>query len=96
MPHIRPFTFQEGPAETGQYATLHCSVTFGDLPLNISWLHNDMEINDSMGISMMMVSKRTSVLTIEFIDDHHAGNYTCVAENHAGIQKYSTELNVYG
>ncbi|XP_073812149.1 Down syndrome cell adhesion molecule 1 isoform X23 [Musca autumnalis] len=95
LPHIRPFTFQEGPAETGQYTTLHCSVTFGDLPLNISWLHNDMEINETMGISMMMVSKRTSVLTIESIEDHHAGNYTCVAENHAGTQSYATELNVY-
>lgn len=96
LPHIRPFNFDEGPAQTGQYATLHCSVSFGDLPLNISWLLNGVLINDNMGVSTLKVSNRTSVLTIESVDDHHAGNYTCLAENHAGIQSYTTELNVYG
>ncbi|XP_013118508.1 cell adhesion molecule Dscam2 isoform X18 [Stomoxys calcitrans] len=95
LPHIRPFAFDEGPAQTGQYSTLYCSVSFGDLPLNISWLLNDELVDENMGISTVMVSERSSVLTIQSVDDHHAGNYTCLAQNHAGAQRYVTELNVY-
>lgn len=65
--------------------------------MNISWLLNNQDVDeDSMGISTMMVNKRTSVLTIDSVDDHHAGNYTCLARNRAGLQSFTTELNVYG
>lgn len=98
LPRIRPFTFEEGPAQTGQYLTLYCSVSFGDLPLNITWLLNNEIAEDEniSGVSTMMVNKRTSVLTIDSVDDHHAGNYTCLARNRAGLQTFTTELNVYG
>lgn len=77
--------------------TLYCSASIGDLPLNISWLLNDQDVEENvLGVTTMMVNKRTSVLTIDSVDDHHAGNYTCLARNRAGLQTYTTELNVYG
>uniref|UniRef100_A0A1A9WR29 Ig-like domain-containing protein n=1 Tax=Glossina brevipalpis TaxID=37001 RepID=A0A1A9WR29_9MUSC len=95
LPRIRPFTFEDGPAQTGQYISLSCSVTHGDLPLNITWFLNYEEVDESYGITTMMVNKRTSVLTIESVDDRHAGNFTCLARNPAGRQLYTTELNIY-
>ncbi|KAL9920277.1 Down syndrome cell adhesion molecule 1 isoform 9-T9 [Glossina fuscipes fuscipes] len=95
LPRIRPFSFEDGPAQTGQYISLSCSATNGDLPLNITWFLNNEEVNESHGITTMMVNKRTSVLTIESVDDRHAGNFTCLARNPAGHQLYTTELNIY-
>ncbi|XP_037886831.1 Down syndrome cell adhesion molecule-like protein Dscam2 isoform X6 [Glossina fuscipes] len=95
LPRIRPFSFEDGPAQTGQYISLSCSATNGDLPLNITWFLNNEEVNESHGITTMMVNKRTSVLTIESVDDRHAGNFTCLARNPAGHQHYTTELNIY-
>lgn len=46
-----------------------------------------------------MVSKmgtRSSVLTIETIRDHHAGNYSCFGKNAAGISNHSVALVVNG
>uniref|UniRef100_A0A1A9V525 Ig-like domain-containing protein n=1 Tax=Glossina austeni TaxID=7395 RepID=A0A1A9V525_GLOAU len=96
LPRIRPFSFEDGPAQTGQYISLSCSATNGDLPLNITWFLNSEEVNESHGITTMMVNRRTSVLTIESVDDRHAGNFTCLARNPAGHQHYTTQLNIYG
>lgn len=46
-----------------------------------------------------MVSKlgrRSSVLTIESVEAHHAGRYTCQGENAAGTASYSVDLQVIG
>ncbi|XP_036333522.1 Down syndrome cell adhesion molecule-like protein Dscam2 isoform X30 [Rhagoletis pomonella] len=95
LPRIIPFAFEEGPAQTGQYLTLHCSVPTGDLPLVIEWTLNGELVSEALGVSTMTVGRRSSVLTIESVDHQHAGNFTCNASNRAGVQSYSTELNVY-
>lgn len=68
----------------------------GDLPIVIEWKLNGELVSEALGISTMTVGRRSSVLTIESVDHQHAGNFTCNASNRAGVQSYSTELNVYG
>lgn len=96
MPRIVPFSFEEGPAQTGQDMTLTCNVPDGDLPLKIQWFLNMEPVSMIQGITTSKVGKRTSYMNIESIKGKHAGNYTCMAENKAGQIRYSTELKVYG
>ncbi|XP_037917664.1 Down syndrome cell adhesion molecule-like protein Dscam2 isoform X4 [Hermetia illucens] len=96
-PRIVPFSFEEGPAQIGQYLTLQCSVPEGDLPLKIQWTQNDREINsdDSIGIKTADIGRRSSVLTIDSVQRDHAGNYSCHAGNRAGVRTYTTQLVAY-
>ncbi|XP_033154243.1 Down syndrome cell adhesion molecule-like protein Dscam2 isoform X45 [Drosophila simulans] len=95
LPRIIPFAFEEGPAQVGQYLTLHCSVPGGDLPLNIDWTLDGQAISEDLGITTARVGRRGSVLTIEAVEASHAGNFTCHARNLAGHQQFTTPLNVY-
>jgi len=96
LPRIIPFDFEEGPAQVGQYLTLHCSVPGGDLPLDIDWTLDGQQISEDLGITTSRVGRRGSVLTIEAVEARHAGNFTCHARNLAGHQQYTTPLNAYG
>ncbi|XP_044249293.1 cell adhesion molecule Dscam1 isoform X2 [Drosophila takahashii] len=95
LPRIIPFAFEEGPAQVGQYLTLHCSVPGGDLPLTIDWTLDGQQISEDLGITTARVGRRGSVLTIEAVEASHAGNFTCHARNLAGHQQFTTPLNVY-
>lgn len=81
----------------GIFANLQCSVVSGDLPVTIMWTypHDNLTPSD-MGISIMKVADRVSLLTISVLQAHHWGNYTCVAENVAGVSVYSTPLVING
>ncbi|XP_033248050.1 Down syndrome cell adhesion molecule-like protein Dscam2 isoform X50 [Drosophila miranda] len=95
LPRIIPFAFEEGPAQVGQYLTLHCSVPGGDLPMQIDWTLDGQAMPEDLGISTARVGRRGSVLTIEAVEASHAGNFTCHARNSAGHQQYTAPLNVY-
>lgn len=49
-----------------------------------------------MGMGFSSFGKKTSVLNIDSVDEHHAGNFTCMASNPAGISTYTTKLVVKG
>ncbi|CAG9840564.1 unnamed protein product [Diabrotica balteata] len=96
VPRITPFYFEDNPVHSGQYVQVSCSVTEGDLPIKIDWeLNNDM-VHNIPEISITPVGKRTSSLEIEAVTYKHAGNYTCIATNTAGIATFRTELHVNG
>lgn len=96
IPRIVPFTFEKGPASTGQDITVMCAVPDGDLPIEISWYLNEKSLVEYSGISSTKFGKRNQVLSIESVDAQHSGNYTCSARNKAGSVSYTTELKVYG
>lgn len=95
-PKIHDFNFEDNPAESGAYATVQCTVAIGDLPLKITWKFNNETIDNDVGISITSVGRRSSSVIIDSISFKHAGSYTCMAENKAGISVYSTDLNVNG
>lgn len=91
-----PFAFDKGPARSGQDMTLTCTVSDGDLPLDIKWLLNDRPVDSYSNINSAKFGKRNMVLSIESVSAEHSGNYTCEASNIAGTVSYSTNLKVYG
>lgn len=74
-----------------------CSVSKGDYPLEISWFFNGepLKASDTQDVSIS-TSKRRSLLEIEAVSAHHAGEYTCSASNEAGATSYTTVLVVNG
>ncbi|KAK9880043.1 hypothetical protein WA026_008554 [Henosepilachna vigintioctopunctata] len=93
-PQILPFDFGEDTVNSGDLASLHCTVHKGDLPINITWYHNNKTIHYSDGILITKAGKKVSSITIESVKGSHAGTYTCVAENNAGVTSYSSVLSV--
>lgn len=96
IPQITPFDFGDEPINFGDSTSLTCSVHKGDLPINLSWLHNNISIGYMQGVVLSIVGKKSSFLTIDSVTDKHSGKYTCIAENKAGTASYSTILNVNG
>ncbi|KAF2905043.1 hypothetical protein ILUMI_01126, partial [Ignelater luminosus] len=93
-PQIVPFDFGEDEINTGDMTSLQCTVSKGDFPIKILWTHNGSPVNIIESISTSKVNKRISTLSIDAVEAHHVGNYTCIAENSAGIASHSAFLNV--
>lgn len=96
LPQILPFDFGEESINSGDMTSISCSISKGDLPLNISWHFNDQLLKNQNGIAITKVNKRLSALSIESVQAEHAGRYTCTARNDAGTDSYSAYLNVNG
>ena len=77
-------------------ALVTCAVIKGDLPIKISWKLNDKPVTSIEGINVMQTKKRVSQLTIDDVQAHHAGEYTCIASNKAGNTSFSSYLRVNG
>lgn len=95
MPHITPFAFEEEPSR-GDTVQIQCLVSKGDMPIKFSWLFNEKAIATEMSVNIAPFGKKTSVLSIDYVNESHIGNFTCVASNRAGTSKYSAELFVKG
>lgn len=80
----------------GDLASLQCSVFKGDLPINITWYHNNNAIGFEEGVLISPAGKKVSSLTIESVARTHMGTYTCLVQNKAGISSFSTDLHVNG
>lgn len=94
-PRIRPFEF-ESAVFAGEPAQLTCFVTKGDKPLRISWYLHSKELKSQTGITTNTMGDRASSLSIVSTSLSNAGNYTCVAQNAAGIDYHSAYLEVNG
>lgn len=77
-------------------ASTQCAVIKGDFPLEITWYFNGKPIEALHGVSVAKMNQRITMLSIDFVDAIHAGEYSCVARNDAGTDKYSVYLNVNG
>ncbi|KAK9746054.1 Immunoglobulin I-set domain, partial [Popillia japonica] len=92
IPQISPFNFKDS-TDSGETVSVQCTVSKGDLPLNITWQLNNRTIDKDGGITVMTM-KRFSTLNIDSVQDVHTGEYTCTAQNLAGHSVYSARLNV--
>lgn len=65
--------------------------------MSIYWLLNGEKLTlMSSSITTTQVGPRTSLLTISSTTAWHAGNYTCVAENRAGVTNYTVPVVIHG
>lgn len=95
-PVISPFQF-DGPQNTGNLVVLPCFVLTGDSPMKIKWYLNGKQIVHHLkGVAITSFGSQGSILNINSVEPHHRGEYTCVAENSAGKDKFSAVLDVKG
>lgn len=76
--------------------SVQCILGEGDLPVKILWKFGNASIESDYGVMISALGARVSNLMIESVEGRHAGNYTCSAENRAGIKTYTAELEVIG
>lgn len=95
-----PFIFGEDEFNIDDSVSATCSITKGDLPLNIWWSFSDgnetYNLTTNDGIVVTRNSQKVSNLLIEAIKGPHKGNYTCVAQNRGGIASQSAYLAING
>jgi Immunoglobulin domain len=102
LPIIVPFNFGEDELNLDDSVTVMCSITKGDLPATIWWRFsegaNDMSYNltTNDGIVITRTSQKVSLLTIEAVKARHRGNYTCFAQNKAGVVEQHAYLAMNG
>ncbi|XP_039227474.1 Down syndrome cell adhesion molecule-like protein Dscam2 isoform X10 [Drosophila yakuba] len=94
LPKISPFSFGEESMSYGEFVNVQCTISGGDLPVNITWTLNNKPFEDYLEILTTKRGKRINELTIEAVSAKHAGNYACIAENKAGVVNHTAELKV--
>ena len=75
-----------------------CSVLKGDTPLEIRWNLNGEPITHQShpDVTITKTGKMISLLSIDAVTAHHAGEYSCEASNLAGSTIRSAILSVNG
>lgn len=66
------------------------------MPVVFSWHLNGKPVEEVEGVTIGSFGKKISVLAIDSVAEHHAGNYTCLAKNSAGTTSHTAELIVKG
>lgn len=62
--------------------------------MSITWTFEGKDLSTHTGIKTMKMTEQTSFLSIASVTGAHSGNYTCIARNRAGEDRYSTTLNI--
>lgn len=90
-----PFEIEES-IYYGESVQMTCHASKGDRPMSIKWIFEGEDLPKNSDIKTMKMAERTSFLSIASLTGAHSGNYTCIAKNRAGEDRYSTTLNVKG
>lgn len=95
-PKIATFSFGNEPLNFGESASAQCTISGGDLPMDVQWKLNGVEIPPYLEVSTSKIGKRINVLSIESVKADHSGNYSCVVSNRAGTVEFTAPLVVIG
>ena len=98
-PKIVPFSRRTSSLQKGERITLTCTIAKGDSPISISWQKDEENIKVSekdADIKIIAFDEFNSMLTIEDLDVHHIGNYSCLASNSAGTAIHFQTVHVNG
>lgn len=90
-----PFEIEES-VFYGESVQMTCHASKGDRPMSITWTFEGQDLSTVSGIKTMKMAEQTSFLSIASITGAHSGNYTCIAKNRAGEDRYTTTLHVNG
>ncbi|XP_044018828.1 Down syndrome cell adhesion molecule-like protein Dscam2 isoform X31 [Aphidius gifuensis] len=96
IPQILPFGFGDEPVNSGDAVSVTCSISKGDVPLEISWTLNNEPLKEDHDDIAISNRKRQSMLSIDSVAAKHSGLYECKASNNAGsaIHRASLTVNV--
>ncbi|XP_044744906.1 Down syndrome cell adhesion molecule-like protein Dscam2 isoform X2 [Coccinella septempunctata] len=95
-PKIMPIQSMTGLLRQGMRAAINCQVMEGDLPLTFTWERDGKAVanNAALGPVIRRIDEFSSQLIIDQVTSDHTGNYTCIASNVAGREKYVVPLTV--
>ena len=101
LPQVVPLFFGDEEVNLDETVTATCTITKGDLPMNIWWTFSDSyetekNLTTNDGIEILRRGQKVSMLSIEAVKARHRGNYTCHAHNKAGIALQSAQLAING
>lgn len=96
-----PFDFGAEQINLDEMVSATCTVNKGDLPIDITWFHIDVNGNKKAlttndGIVITRNNQRISMMSIDAAKARHRGNFTCVAKNKGGIAQHSAILHING
>lgn len=92
IPKVHPFNFPKTISE-GQSVVATCTVAEGSKPIQLQWLKNGQEVHDSATVNVGRHETYTALI-IKKVSVEDAGNYTCVAKNAFGYDRYTSLLVV--
>lgn len=102
-PKILPMNAMTNLLREGMRAALSCQIMEGDLPITFRWERNGRPIqtntgfgqnNDFQGTQTRRLDEYSASLIIDKVTSEHSGNYTCIASNVAGSEKFTVPLTV--
>ncbi|XP_073953751.1 Down syndrome cell adhesion molecule 4 isoform X2 [Choristoneura fumiferana] len=98
QPKILPIQPLTNLLREGMRAAISCQILEGDLPIAFRWEKNGQPVTSSpyapSGIITRRMDEYSSSLVIEHITSLHSGNYTCIASNVAGSERFTVPLTV--
>ncbi|XP_068620593.1 cell adhesion molecule Dscam1 [Battus philenor] len=98
QPKILPIQPLTNLLREGMRAAISCQILEGDLPIAFRWEKNGQPVTSSpyapSGIITRRMDEYSASLVIEHITSLHSGNYTCIASNIAGSERFTVPLTV--
>ncbi|KAJ0174157.1 hypothetical protein K1T71_010303 [Dendrolimus kikuchii] len=98
QPKILPISPLTNLLREGMRAAISCQILEGDLPVAFRWEKNGQPVTSSpyapSGIITRRMDEYSASLVIEQITSLHSGNYTCIASNIAGSERFTIPLTV--
>ncbi len=97
-PVIESFTFPKNLTR-GKRLRAVCTVTEGDLPIDIEWRKDGVTLLPDTTLSgpkVRRIDEYTSLLAISSLETVHAGNYSCLASNAVAEVAKSAVLTIRG
>ncbi|XP_063540746.1 cell adhesion molecule Dscam2 [Cydia strobilella] len=98
QPKILPIQPLTNLLREGMRAAISCQILEGDLPIAFRWEKNGQPVTSSpyapSGIITRRMDEYSASLVIEHITSLHSGNYTCIASNVAGSERFTVPLTV--
>ncbi|CAG9123879.1 unnamed protein product [Plutella xylostella] len=98
QPKILPIQPMTNLLREGMRAAISCQILEGDLPIAFRWEKNGQAVISSPyapnGIITRRMDEYSASLVIENITSLHSGNYTCIASNVAGSERFTVPLTV--
>lgn len=95
-PKIMPMQSMLNLLREGMRAAITCQILEGDLPVTFRWERDGGVKELGVGASTRRLDEYSSSLVIERVTAKHTGNYTCIASNVAGTERFTVPITVNG
>lgn len=93
-PKILPIQAMTNLLREGMRAAISCQILEGDLPVSFRWERNGKSILGTGNEVIRRLDEYSASLVVENITSEHSGNYTCIASNVAGAERFTVPLTV--